>query len=344
MKHLLIFIIILFSIQSAAGEIIFLKKFQLENYYDNNILRLSDTDLDLFESGTATEKFELDSTDDLVTSAQLDLGIKHYFAMGHTQINKVIVRYNKYWNNPIKDDGYIRFNLQQYLSKELNFQLNYYYYPEIYSNNYKSEIDDEYHSYTYEKNVYNAGVEWKVSKFLSLRFKFEYSQIYFNKYFTEYDSDNIENRLDLRFRLLPNLFSTLSYAYKISDADAADAYDDITGSLQFKDASYEANLFFIQFVIPRLFSFKEDHARLRLKTSFEGFYFQSKLDGDDYHLQRDDNFIKLFAGLTLPVQKAIDLEIYIKRDERRTESPYSHVERDKNYCRLRTGFTLKFIF
>ncbi len=255
-----------------------------------------------------------------------------------------MVNYNKYWNNDFKDDGYVRLSLKQYFSRELNFQLDYYYYPRIYSNYYRSEIDGEYHAYTYDKNVYNAAIEWDVLKSLTLIYRFEYAQLYFNKYFTEYDAKNMENRLDLRFKLLPNLISTLSYAFKVSDADAEDAYDDINGSIQFKDASYEANIFFVQFLVPKLFPFKSGYSRLRIRTDFEGYYFSSNLSGDTYHLQRDDNVVKIFAGLTLPVQDNLDLELYFKRDSRRTDSPYSVVEEDKDYCRLRTGFSLRFSF
>jgi hypothetical protein len=325
----------------SAAEVSFLKKIELENYYDNNILRLSETDLDLFEAGSEAEKFEAQSSDDLVTAALLDLGIKHYFAGGHTQINRVVLKYNKYWNNSFKDNGYIRFSLQQYLSREFNFQLNYYYYPEIYSNYYRSEIDDEYHSYTYAKNVYNARLDWDAFKFLSFTYWLEFSQNYFNKYFTEYDSDNIENRLDLRFKLLPNLISTFSYAFKVSQADADKAYDDISGSIQFKDASYEANLFFVQFEIPRIFPLNREYVKFALRTAFEGYYFQSNITGDDYHLQRDDNYFRVHAALNLPVQKNMDLELFLKRDERRTDSPYNFVEEDKNFCQLRAGFSLK---
>ncbi len=89
MKYFLVILIAVFALQSVAAGVTFLKKLELENYYDNNILRLSEADLELFEAGTAQEKFELESSDDVVTSAQLDLGIKHSFAMGHTQINRI---------------------------------------------------------------------------------------------------------------------------------------------------------------------------------------------------------------------------------------------------------------
>lgn len=340
MRYFLLICLLLVAFHAVA-DITFLKKIELENYYDNNILRLSEQNLDDFEAGTESEKFEIESSDDLITSAQLDLGIKHYFAGGHTQINRLVLKYNKYWSNSIKDYGYIRFNLTQYLSRDFHFQLNYYYYPEIYSNYYLSEIDDQYHSYTYARNVYNTRVNWDAFEFLSFTYWLEFSQNFFNKYFTEYDSDNIENRLDLEFKLTPNLISTFSYAFKVSQADAEEAYDDIAGGMQYKDASYEANLFFIEFYIPRLFSFKQRHVNFRLRTAFEGFYFQSNITGDDYHLQRDDNYFRIHAAMNFPIQKNIGLELFLKRDERRTDSPYYYVEEDKDYCQLRAGFSLK---
>jgi hypothetical protein len=343
MKKILTFILVLITINTTAQNLSFLKRFEIENYYDNNILRLSDKTLKEYESGSNPDKFRLKSSDDLITAFRLDLGIKHNFPLGHTQINKIVLKFNKYWQNDFMNEAYIRFSLQQFLSRDLNFQLNYYYYPEIYSNSYRSVLDDDYHSYTYSKNVYNAVIRWDISKNLALNYKFEYGQYYYNKYFTEYDSENIKNQLDLQVKLLPNLHSTLSYAYRISHADAAEAYTELS-HYQAKDASYKANISSLQLVVPQLISLNKSYVQLRIKLALEGYYYQSNLSGDSYHLNRDDNYVRLYTALNFPLKKNFTLITYLNSDERRTDSPYSSVEEDKNYSRMRSGFSLIYKF
>jgi len=340
---MLIFILILITLNAAAQDLSFIKRFEIDNYYDNNILRLSDKTLKEYESGSNPDKFRLKSSDDFISAFRLDLGIKHNFPLGHTQINKIVLKYSKYWQNDFKNEAYIRFSLQQFLSRDLNFQLNYYYYPEIYSNNFRSVLDDNYHSYTYSKNVYNAVIRWDISKKIAVHYKVEYGQYYFNKYFTEYDSQNIRNQLDLQLKLLPNLHSTLSYAYRISNADAEEAYSG-SSNFQAKDASYKANLSSIQFVVPKLISLNRNYLQFRFKLALEGYYYQSNISGDNYHLNRDDNYVRLYADLNFPVKRDLTMIIYLNSDERKTDSPYSAVEDDKNYSRMKSGFSLIYKF
>jgi len=344
MKRISITLFICLILFSGLSGVTFMQQFEIKNYYDNNILKLSDGTLGEFEQGGNSQKFELESSDDLITALKMDLGIKHYYFQGHTQILRFVVSYNKYWTNGIKDELNFRLSLQQYLSKRINFRFNYYYYPEIYSNRYKSVLDNEYHSYTYSKNVYNLLFNWKVLKSLELQYKLELGQSFYNKYFTEYDAQSIESRFDLKIKLIPNLHTTLSYAFKISDADGEEAYESYASGVQYKDASYEANLFSIQFLIPKLFTLNEKSVKFRTKADLDGFYFQSDLDGDNYHVKRDDTVLNLFAGLTLPILESTDLEVFVNRDERKTSSPYSSVESDKGYCRIKSGFSLTFRF
>ena len=125
MKKYQILIIFLIMIYLLPAEISFIKRIEIENYYDDNILKLSDSTLEVFESGTNSDKFRLQSSDDMISSFKLDLGIKHLFAMGHTQINRIVVKYNKYWNNDFKDDYYLRLSLQQFLNRKMNLKENY---------------------------------------------------------------------------------------------------------------------------------------------------------------------------------------------------------------------------
>ena len=154
-KYLFLFIIIIVS-SLAAQNFIFYPNITLETKYNSNILNLSQSDLDRFESGNEPDKFSLETSDDLITSAKVELNLKHKLMAGHTQINRVAISYNKFLKNSFEDNYYIGFALKQYLSKKFNFGIYFYYYPEIYVNRYDSVLDAEnvFRDFTYSKNNY----------------------------------------------------------------------------------------------------------------------------------------------------------------------------------------------
>ena len=99
MKKYLFLFIMIFASSLAAQNFIFYPVITLETEYNSNILSLSQSDLDRFESGNETDKFSLETSDDLITSAKVELNLKHRLMANHTQINRIAVRYNKFLKN-----------------------------------------------------------------------------------------------------------------------------------------------------------------------------------------------------------------------------------------------------
>ena len=172
-KYLILFIIIIANSLSAQN-LIFNSDFLLETKYNSNILNLSQNDLDRFDSGNEPNKFSLKTSDDLITSAKVGLSLKHRLFAGHTQINKIAVKYNKYLKNSFEDNYYLELSLKQFLSKKLNFGIYYYYYPEIYVNRYDSVLDSDniFRDFTYNKNVYIGKINYKLNSKFHFSFKF----------------------------------------------------------------------------------------------------------------------------------------------------------------------------
>ena len=200
MKKLFYLIMVLFiSTIMHSKEISFFGKIDVKNYYCNNILKLSSHDISRFKDGNETDKFKIDTVDVFITSAKCGLGIRHKAVAGHTQIDQLEIKFNKYWNNDIKNDGNISFSIKQFFSRKLNITIGYSYYPEIYLNRYESVLDEEaiYRDFTYLKNVYSGRIFWNFHPIMNLKYKLIFSQLFYNKYFTEYDADNIENLVGL---------------------------------------------------------------------------------------------------------------------------------------------------
>ncbi|MBN1948929.1 MAG: hypothetical protein JW784_04225 [Candidatus Cloacimonetes bacterium] len=339
MNKILILTFLLIVSALSAWQPEWIRYISLENYYDSNIQKLSSNSLDTFQAGTSPDQFRLNSSDDFLSSLRLELGVKHRYLTGHTQIAKIVIKYDHFWNNAFMDNLYLRFNLRQYFSRTVNLALNYYYYPRILVNRYRSETDGQYHDYTYAKNVYNAALFWRFIDPATVTCKFEISQLYYNKYFTEYDCLNLENEVTLHLKPCTWFQADFAYAFRLSSADGEDAYSD-PGQVQVKDASYEANIFTISLAFPQLLRVKDKFCRLDGSITRDIRYYQSDVTGDTYHLGRDDHFWRVSGDLSYPLLPQIRIKILTFWESRDTESPFASVIAEKDYQRYQIGLSL----
>lgn len=344
MRKIIILLVILISISLTAENIIFYPDLIIDSYYNSNILDLSKNDLDRFDSGTEPDKFSIKTTDDLITSAKIELNFKHHFVAGHTQINKIAVKYNKFLKNALEDDLYIQFALKQYLSKKLNFGIYYYFYPEIYVNRYDSVIDQEYifRDFTYSKNSYIGKVNYQLNSKYKLDYRFSFSQLFYNKYFTEYDAENFENGIGIR--IIPKDWIKISagYIFKISKAKAEDAYSNRQEITMISDGSYRTNIFDLALDFPAIFSLLSKSIDLDLSGKYEKKFYQADNELDEYHYGRADKIITLDAALQSKPWMNISIEYFYKFKFRNTISPYTSVVNAKEYDRFETGVSLSY--
>ncbi len=341
-KIFYLILILLISTILYSKEISFYGKVDVKNYYCNNILKLSSHDISRFKDGNETEKFKIDTVDDFITSAKCGLGIRHKAIAGHTQIDQLEFKYNKYWNNGIKDDGNISFSIKQFFSRKLNITIGYSYYPEIYLNRYKSVLDEEerYKDFTYSKNAYNGRIFWNFHSRMNLKYELIFSQLFYNKYFTEYDADNFENLVGLDIKPDKNVRINLNYYYKNSNADAEEAFDDPENISVIKDASYKSNKYGMIISFPHLLLLFSKPLLLNSSFNYEIKYFQSENEKDEFHYARDDDIIELKANIKYSLNKKSKLSTFFKYEKRNASSPYKDVERDKTYSLYEIGFVL----
>ena len=335
-------LILLISTIMYSKEISFFGQVDVKNYYCNNILKLSSHDISRFKDGNETDKFKIDTIDDLITSAKCELGIRHKAIAGHTQIDLLEIRYNKYWNNDIKNEGNISFSIKQFFSRKLNIAICYSYYPEIYLNRYESVLDEEaiYRDFTYSKNVYNGRIFWKFHSIMNLKYELTFSQLFYNKYFTEYDADNIENLVGLNIKLDKKVRVNLNYYYKNSNADAEKAFNDIEDISVVKDASYGSNKYEMIISVPDLLFLFSKPILLNSSFNYVIRYFQSENENDEFHYAREDNIINLKANIKYSLNKRSKLSTFYKYEKRDASSPFKNVERDKTYSLYEAGFVI----
>jgi len=342
MKKYLVFTIIILAISLAVQAFEINPKFTLEADYNSNILSLSQNDLNRFESGNEPDKFLLETSDDLITSAKLELNLKHRLLAGHTQINRIAVKYNKFLNNDFEDNYFFEVSLKQFLSKKLNFGVYYYYYPEIYVNRYDSVLDAEniFRDFTYSKNSFIGKINYSLNPKFKFDYKFGFSQLFYNEYFTEYDANNFESGIGIKYVPKDWISINAGYAFKISKAKAGDAFSDHQPITIIKDGSYQADIFDLSIDLPALFSLFSKPVNLGFGTKYEHVYFQAENGLDEYHYGREDNVFTFDSDMRYKIAKNFSLKCFYKYKFRNTRSPYINVEVDKKYNLYETGVTL----
>jgi len=322
-------------------------KIDIRTYFDSNVLNLSAKDIDEFLSGQDPDKYHLKSVDDIVSSFDIEVGFKHNFMMGHTQISKFKFSYDKYWKNGFKDFKFVSFELIQYFSKYVDIRAKYSYYPYIFINTYESYFDPYYgyHDFTYSKNLVCSGLNIRILDYVEFGYNFEYTDQNYNDYFPEYDAYNFINEGWIGFRPMEDSKIKFKYSYIQSIARAEKVYE--PGSIEIRDPSYDANIFYTSISFP-LFSSRWG-VPIRFFTSFkwENRYFQSPFSPivDPFHSARKDNIFHYEGWLIYPIWHLFDFRTFYTYESRKTESPNGTlVSNEKNYITRTYGVSLQVRF
>ncbi len=349
-KIIFILFAVLISVQilSAQGfDYSLYNKIDIRTYYDSNVLNLSSKDINEFLSGQDPDKYHIKSVDDMVSSFDIELGFKHNFVMGHTQISKFKFSYDKYWKNGFKDFKFVSFELIQYFSKYVDIRAKYSYYPYIFINTYESYFDPYYgyHDFTYSKNLVCSGLNIRILDYVEFGYNFEYTDQNYNDYFPEYDAYNFINEGWIGFQPMDNSKVKFKYSYIQSIARAEKVYQ--PGSIEFRDPSYDSNIFYTSISFP-LFS-SRGGIPIKLFNSFEweNRYFQSPFSPivDPFHSGRKDNIFHYEGWLIYPIWHLFDFRTFYTYESRKTESPNGTlVSNEKNYITRTWGFSLQVRF
>ncbi|RLC50502.1 MAG: hypothetical protein DRZ79_04280 [Candidatus Cloacimonadota bacterium] len=340
MKKTLILLCLTSSILLSATNLSFLNKFQLETYYHSNILKYSNDDEEEFKNSLNPEKYKIDSLDDLVLGARAQFGLKHRFFFGHTQLDKLVFKYNYYANNEVKNNVFVGAVLKQFLRKNFYLKFGYYYYPKIYIKQYKSVLDDSetYHEFSYAKNSYFAILNFFPVSFLGVSYNFGFSQLFHNKYFTEFDANVFRHKSGLKLNIPQNLAIGFYYEYKISDP----RNNGIPENIETEDASYESNVY--SFVLLNSGFLKSGKFTVKLGTTIrlEERFYQTSNPTDKFHYAREDDILSIDSYVKIPCGNNFGIKLFYGYEIRQTDSPYEFVISAKEYSLYKTGLTIFF--
>ncbi|MDY6916006.1 MAG: hypothetical protein SVM86_06810, partial [Candidatus Cloacimonadota bacterium] len=172
-------------------------------------------------------------------------------------------------------------------------------------------------------------------KNFSAKYRVDYSQLYHNKYFTDYDAKELGNRMEVRYYLSQKVRIIFSYNYTISEqiGDNEDFIKKI-------DASYESDTYYLSIRLP--LHYRDIY--FYNNTEFENRYYSSKFVEDTFHIGRNDKFWTHEVNLTLDITKRIRGKFFYEIKRRFTDSYYEYVEDEKNYqtYKIGIGFSTNF--
>ena len=342
-----VFIISEYSLSAQDFEYDLYNKIDIRTFYDSNVLNLSDKDINEFLNGQDPDKYDLKSVDDIVSSFDIELGFKHNFVMGHTQISKFKFSYDKYWKNGFKDFKFLSFELIQYFSKYVDIRAKYSYYPYIFINKYESNFDPYYgyHDFTYSKNLVCSGMNIRILDYGELGYNFEYTDQNYNDYFPEYDAYNFINEGWIGFRPTKHSKIKFKYSYVQSIARAEKVYE--PGSIEIRDPSYNSNIIYTSLSLPIIGGRWNKSIKFFTSFKWENRYFQSPFSPsvDPFHSGRKDNIFHYEGWLIYPLWHILDFRTFFTYESRNTESPNGTlVSQEKNYITRTYGVSLQVRF
>jgi len=304
--------------------------------YDDNILKYSNNDLHRFETNTEAFPSEITTSDDWVNA----LGLRVYrdFDLGRR------FRLRGYYSGKISlyAVNQIKNYQSHYFSARLSYRsrgyltLKYSYLPSYYLRIYKDRDWNAYHGAQFDLSRPAVSLRWR-SSIAEIEGELGREFVYYNEYFTEYDSRAYYWGLSALRRFVENLDVSLGYTFTSSDNIGFDqsaglpSQDPLTDT-EYGDATYEEDEYTLRlsYLLPL-----ESHWDWRIEFGYRHSdrFYQSQLPlaQDGFHTGREDHRNIFTPSLTISPLSTLDLELVFSYDQRRSDSPNASVPKIKNY-------------
>lgn len=315
--------------------------------YDDNVLKYSARDLGRFETNAEYYPSEITTSDDWINTfsvrayGDFRLGSKirmrpyYSFRISRYSVNQITNYQSHYWLARIS----YRYRVYLYLQ--------YFYMPDYYLRVYKDSDLNEYHGCTFDLYQPLVRLRLRFSPFeIEGRFGREYT--YYNRFFTEYDSEASFFGIEGSYKVAWGLDLSLGYEFKASDnigfspaatPSAANPNEDT----EYGDSSYDEDrvIFGATYFLPL-----ESPLNWRMGLDFERRlrYYQSDLsqNQDPFHVGREDRRDIIEPGIAFSPSSTLEVEFKFSYDLRRSKSPSPSVSDVKNYDRRSFELTVNY--
>lgn len=220
--------------------------------------------------------------------------------------------------------------------------------PSFYLRVYKDKDYGEYHSARFANWYYSGAFRYKVMDPLWLELQAGYGTFYYNRKFTEYDSEYHDAGVEAGYRI-KNWSASAGYTRRLSDnvgkgqLGGVPAIADPQVDTEYGDADFnEDELNFglggdLDFITWRPVSLD-----LGYKWRRRVYMTDRALELDPFHRGRLDKRGQLTVTLTTDVSRHFTVDVFSGYDERRSESPNPSVPAVKNFVRHEYGVRLNY--
>lgn len=350
-----VIIILIAAVGISAAKDGFFKfhslRFQFTTGYDGNILRYSERDINRFVESDEYHPSRLSTYDDWTNEFRLKAYFRGPKIFGKRLRISYFAKLSSFYRNPFNNYNNHTLLVSQEIGERLRFHFKYFYMPEYYLREYRDRDLNRYESCSFEDHQVRPGMTFEIIRNTNLTFQVEYEQIYYNKYFTEYDCESWLYEWEISRSFGRNLTINLRYGFRVSDNVGYRAAV-IAGSnplqeedTEYGDSSYEADIFQVgaSYRLRRLWGRDTDFS-LQYKLRKRYYTTCNPVENDPFHSGRADSRQRIIASAARGILPAVEAAISYTYEWRRTDSPVSLVrdikEFDQNVWEL--SLTYKF--
>ena len=301
--------------KKPKSQQVFFVNVDLNFTYDENIIRYSDTDLDLYESDGRPDKFAIESKDDWIINPGLDGRLKGRFIKGKTAWIGISYQYYYYAQNDVRRFQRIGIFGRHYFSRGGYLELNYSYLPDYYYRNQYDPVLGVYTNANFSKHSFKVETGLDITKSLKGDISYRYQSKTYNPEVSERDLTVNGVRLDGIWQTSKKMKLWVYYGFERASASGADIID-----LNVKDVSYDAWDITLG---ARYYSGL--HRRLKPEffstIQFREIKFQTTKYSDLYRFDRDDHNLRFRIGTVFQTWRKVRFDISYAYQQKRVDLP-----------------------
>lgn len=329
-------------------------KTSLTNTYDDNVYRYSPGDIDNFVYHREDERFSMETYDDLIVSPSLTVFVTRRFSQNIQSRLRLSYRCNLFTKNG--DRNYQTFStfLKTTAFKKNYLQLGYFHIPEFHIRPYwdqdvsplSSDDGEKYRECDFARNLFSIKLGREVFHATRVSVHYERDILYYNQYFTEYDTKANTFGFEIVHTFNPIVRTTFEYAFKMAEAKGYDEPGETKDLSDDSDISYDEDQFRggIEFSISNYVSLPAN-VTLQYRLNKRYFTTEKSLEQDPFHAGRRDTIhrfslmteVEIFRSLSI-----IGTYEYQRRDVSSKEKERITEVKNYNRNRISVGFELTY--
>lgn len=327
----------------------------LKSSYDNNILKYSDKYLDRFVNNEDAGRFHINKYDDLVLDYSLRMSYSNDLLKNLRSIFSIRVNYNLYAFNSIK--SWISYDIgwQQFVSNKTSFMWSYSYLPDFYISHYRDDdwtkisgyTPETFQPYSFSKSDYSLWIQHNFSANTKARLYFSFMKYFYNKHFTEYDSDNFMFGGRVFNDLGDKITIDVGYKYVKSNAIGFDEQFETKENSDDNDATYYEHVFSagIEYKLPKIFKLNNT-INISAELITRNYTTNHTAESDLLHAGRNDLYYRLYFiydfNILNNISAGVFFNLFFRDSNTDNEINREYVSNEKDYNQFQLG--LDFIY